>query len=214
MQVKNVMTKRVVTVGPRTPLKEVAQLLVSKRVSGVPVVDEDGSVLGVVSEGDILVKERGRPGRGSLLDHLLEVNGHEAVKHEARDAADAMTSPPITIRPERQIAEAAALMLDRCVNRLPVVDHHGKLLGIVTRADLVRAFVRDDEAIEQEIREDVILRTLWNTPERFRIEVVGGEVTIEGEVHDAESYELLARFIERVPGVVSIRSRVTWPVPS
>jgi CBS domain-containing protein len=214
MQVKNVMTKRVISVGPRTPLKEVARLLVSKRVSGLPVVDEDGSVLGVVSEGDILVKERGRPGRGSLLDHLFEVNGHEAGKHEARDAADAMTSPAITIRPERPIAEAAAMMLDRCVNRLPVVDHHGKLLGIVTRADLVRAFVREDDAIEQEIRDDVILRTLWNTPERFRIDVVGGEVTIEGEVHDAESAELLARFIERVPGVVGIRSRVTWPVPS
>jgi len=76
----------------------------------------------------------------------------------------------------------------------------------------VRAFVREDDAIENEIRQDVILRTLWNTPERFRIEVVGGEVTIEGEVHDAGSAELLTRFIERVPGVVGIRSRVTWPV--
>jgi CBS domain-containing protein len=214
MQVKNVMTKHVISVKPRTPLKDVARLLVSRRVSGVPVVDDDGSVLGVVSEGDILVKERGRPGRGSLIDHLLEVNGSEAVKHEARDAADAMTSPPVTIRPERPIAEAASLMLDRCVNRLPVVDHHGKLVGIVTRADLVRAFVREDEAIEREIRDDVILRTLWNTPERFRIAVDGGEVTIEGEVSDAESAQLLTRFIERVPGVVGIRSRVTWPVAS
>ena len=212
MQVKNVMTKRVISVKPRTPLKDVARLLVSKRVSGVPVVDEDGSVLGVVSEGDILEKERGRPGRGSLLDHLLDANGHEAVKHEARDAADAMTSPPVTIRPERAVSEAASLMLDRSVNRLPVVDHHGKLVGIVTRADLVRAFVREDEAIEREIREDVILRTLWNTPERFKVAVDGGEVTIEGEVSDAESAQLLARFIERVPGVVGIRSRVTWPV--
>jgi CBS domain-containing protein len=214
MQVKSVMTKRVISVEPRTPLKEVAQLLVSKRVSGLPVVDEDGSVLGVVSEGDILVKERGRPGRATLLDHLFDSNGDEATKHDARDAADAMTSPPITIRPDRPIAEAAALMLDRSVNRLPVVDHHGKLLGIVTRADLVRAFVREDEAIEKEIREDVILRTLWNTPERFRIDVDRGEVTIEGEVSDAESADLLARFIERVPGVVGIRSRVTWPVPA
>ena len=72
------------------------------------------------------------------------MNGHEAVKHEARDAADAMTSPPVTIRPERAVSEAAALMLDRSVNRLPVVDHHGELVGIVTRADLVRAFVRED----------------------------------------------------------------------
>lgn len=211
MKVKDVMTKSVITVGPRTSLKDVARMMVKRRVSGMPVVDDDGSVLGVVSEGDILVKERGRPGMGSLLDQLLEVNGHEAVKHDARDAADAMTSPPVTIRPERPVAEAAALMLDRCVNRLPVVDHHGKLVGIVTRADLVRAFVREDEAIEREIRDDVILRTLWSTPERFRIDVEAGEVTIEGEVTDAESAEMLARFVERVPGVIGIRSRVTWP---
>jgi CBS domain-containing protein len=212
MKIKDVMTKSVITVAPRTSLKDVARLMVARRVSGMPVVDDDGSVLGVVSEGDILVKERGRPGNGSLLDQLLEVNGRETVKHDARDAADAMTSPPVTIRPERPVAEGASLMLDRCVNRLPVVDHHGKLVGIVTRADLVRAFVREDEAIEREIREDVILRTLWNTPERFRIDVDGGEVTIEGEVSDAESAEMLARFVERVPGVMGIRSRVTWPV--
>ena len=212
MLVKDVMTKRVVAVGPRTPLKEVARTMVQKRVSGMPVVDDDGSVLGVVSEGDILVKERGRPGTASLLDHLLEVNGNETAKHDARDAADAMTSPAVTIRQDRAVAEAASLMLDRSVNRLPVVDKHGKLLGIVSRADLVRAFIRDDDAIEREIRDDVILRTLWNTPERFRIDVDAGEVTIEGEVSDAESAEMLTRFVERVPGVIGICSRVTWPV--
>lgn len=211
MKVKEVMTKTVVTVGSRTPLKDVARLLVQRRVSGLPVVDDDGTVLGVVSEGDILAKERGRPGTGSLLDHLFEVNGRETAKHDARDAADAMTSPPVTIRPDRPVTEAASLMLDRCVNRLPVVDKHGKLVGIVTRADLVRAFVREDDVIEREIREDVILRTLWNTPERFRFDVDAGEVTIEGEVSDAESAEMLARFVERVPGVIGIRSRVTWP---
>ena len=79
----------------------------------------------------------------------------------------------------------------------------------MTRADLVRAFVRDDEVIEREIRGDVILRTLWNSPDRFHVEVEAGEVTIEGEVSDAESAELLTRFVERVPGVVGIRS--TWP---
>jgi CBS domain-containing protein len=211
MKVKDVMTRDVVTVEPWTPLKEVARLMVERRVSGLPVVDEDGSVIGVVSEGDILVKERGQIGERSLFDHLLEVNGSEGVKHDAQDAANAMTSPAVTIRPDRAVSEAAALMLDRCVNRLPVVDRRGALLGIVTRADLVRAFVRKDDAIEREIREDVILRTLWNVPERFTVGVDSGEVTIEGEVADADSAELLVRFVERVPGVVGIRSRVTWP---
>jgi CBS domain-containing protein len=212
MKVKDVMTRSVITVEPRTTLKDVARLMVQRRVSGMPVIDDDGSVLGVVSEGDILAKERGRAGNGSLLDHLLEVNGSETVKHDARDAADAMTSPPVTIRPDRPVAEAASMMLDRCVNRLPVVDRHGNLVGIVTRADLVRAFVRADDVIEREIRNDVILHALWSTPERFRIEVEGGEVTIEGEVSDAESAAMLASFVERVPGVVGIRSRITWPL--
>jgi len=210
MKVSEVMTKDVVTVSTRTPLKDVARLLIARGISGLPVVDEDGSVLGVVSEADILAKERSRANERSLLDHLLEADGIDN-KHDARDAADAMTSPAVLIRPDRPVAEAAALMLDRSVNRLPVVDKHARLVGIVTRADLVRAFVRDDEAIEREIRGDVILRTLWNSPDRFHVDVEAGEVTIEGEVSDAESAELLTRFVERVPGVVGIRSRVTWP---
>jgi CBS domain-containing protein len=123
-----------------------------------------------------------------------------------------MTSPAVTIRPRRAVSEAAALMLDRRVNRLPVVDDHGRLVGIVTRSDLVRAFVRSDEEIEREIREDVILNTLWNAPDRFEIEVQEGEVTLSGKVADAQSAELLVNFIERVPGVVAVRSSVAWPV--
>jgi CBS-domain-containing membrane protein len=211
MNVSKVMTRRVITVTPRTPLKDVARLLVQRRVSGVPVVDEDGTVLGVVSEGDILVKERSRTnGYGSLLDHLFEVNS-DAYKHDARDAADAMTSPPVTIRPDRAISEAAALMLDRCVNRLPVVDRHGKLVGIVTRADLVRAYVRPDEEIVAEIREDVLRRTLWIDSETVDVEVEAGEVHLAGTVVSKSDAELIPTFVERVPGVVSVLSKLTWP---
>jgi CBS domain-containing protein len=208
MNVAKVMTRKVITVAPRTPLKEVAQTMVEKRISGMPVVDEDGTVLGVVSEADILEKERARA-NGNMVSRLLELG--DSVKHDARDAADAMTAPPITIRPQRSISEAASLMLERRINRLPVVDDHNRLVGIVTRADLVRVFVRPDAQIEEEIRSDVILKTLWNAPDRFHVDVTSGEVTIEGEVHDAESAALLVRFVERVPGVVTVRSRITWP---
>ncbi len=211
MEVAKVMTKKVVSVTPTTSLKHVAQLLLTKRISGVPVVDDDGTVLGVVSETDILMKERERNGHTPLLERLFEPEGGDERKHDARDAADAMTSPAITIRPRRSVSEAAAVMLERCVNRLPVVDQHGKLLGIVTRADLVRAFIRSDEDIEKEICDDVILKTLWNSPDRFHVDVNAGEVTIDGEVSDAESADLLTRFVERVPGVVGVRSRITWP---
>jgi CBS domain-containing protein len=197
LDVAKIMTRTVISVTPSTPLKDVAHLLLDHGISGVPVVDDDGTVLGVVSETDILEKERARI--------------HDDWKHDARDAADAMTSPALTIRPRRAVSEAAALMLDRSVNRLPVVDQQGKLVGIVTRADLVRAFVRSDDEIEKEIRNDVILRTLWNAPDRFHVDVAAGEVTIEGEVSDAESADLMQRFVEKVPGVVAVRSRITWP---
>ena len=121
-----------------------------------------------------------------------------------------MTAPPVTIRRARPVHEAAALMLDRGVNRLPVVDEHGRLVGIVTRADLVRAFARTDAEIEREIREDVLGRTMWAAPERFAVEVDGGEVTIEGRVVDQQSADVLTRLLERVPGVVHVRSDLSW----
>ena len=209
MKVADVMNKDVVVVSPRMPLKEVARVLVNHHFSGVPVVDDDGKVLGVVSEADILAKERAPGGATSVFGRALESETW-ADKHDARDAGHAMTAPAVTIDPLRSVSEAAASMLDRGVNRLPVVDADGKLVGIVTRADLVRAFVRDDSEIAREIRDDVLLRTLWESPDRFRVRVRGGEVTLAGKVNDADAAGVLVRFVERVPGVVNIRSRITW----
>jgi CBS domain-containing protein len=208
VKVAEVMNTEVITVGPSARLKDVARLLVEQRISGVPVLDEDGTVLGVVSEADILVKERGRAGT-TLFHRALELDT-ESEKYGARDAADAMTTPAVTIRPTRSVSEAASLMLERGVNRLPVVDPHGRLVGIVTRADLVRAFVRDDAEIEREIRDDVVLKTCWRSPDRFHLEVRNGEVTLDGRVADADAADMLLRFVERVPGVVNVRSQLSW----
>lgn len=209
MKVADVMNRDVVTVAPGTLLKDVARTLVERRISGVPVVDDDGTVLGVVSEADILIKEQGRGGRSSLFERVLDVDT-DSEKYSARDAADAMTTPALTIRPTRAASEAASLMLDRGVNRLPVVDPRGRLVGIVTRADLVRAFVRDDAEIEREIRDDVVLKTCWQSPDRFHLEVRNGEVTLDGRVADADAADMLLRFVERVPGVVNVRSQLSW----
>jgi CBS domain-containing protein len=209
MRVKDVMTSPVLTVGLDASLKEVAELLSHYRISGLPVTNGSGRVVGVVSEADFLYKERVAKEKRGLLGLLLEGGTDAREKLNAATAGQAMTAPAITIEPTLTVAEAAAIMLDEKINRLPVVEGD-TLLGIVTRADLVRAFVRSDEEIAEEIREDVVLRSLWISPERVSVDVADGVVTLAGEVETQAEAELLPQFAQRVPGVVSVLSKLTW----
>ena len=197
MKVKDVMSTNVMTVDPSTSLRDVAAILIKNRFSGIPVVDADGSVLGVVSEADILLKER-EPAdeEDEGLIHRFLHRGHATgdadMKLSARTAGEAMTSPAVVTRPEALVSQAASLMLDRRVNRLPVVDDGkmsgpvtgGKLVGIVTRADLVRAFARPDEEIAAEMETLVSYqRGLWNlSADAITYDVKSGEVTLGGQV--------------------------------
>ena len=210
MKVKDVMTSDVVSVRPETSLKEVARLLVERKISGVPVVAEDGTVVGVVSEGDILFKERGPFESKRMLSWFLEPHDLEAqLKFEARTAAEAMTAPAKTIPGWHSVSGAAAQMIDEGVNRLPVVDNAGKLVGIVTRADLVRAFVRSDTEIERDIREDLLVETLWlRVPDRVAVSVDGGKVTLGGSVDTRSEAELITALAAKVPA--SSRSSRRW----
>jgi CBS domain-containing protein len=210
MRVQDVMTTDVETVAPDAPLKEVAGRLVALGISGLPVVDRD-QVVGVVSEADILVKERGtNPDSPGILGLLHHGGVETEAKLHARTAGDAMTSPAVTIAPMRPVAEAAATMIDKRVNRLPVVDEDGALVGIVTRADLVRAFVRSDEEIAREIREDVVLQTLWIPPDQVNVRVKDGEVELTGCLDTQADTELVVSRTKSVPGVVGVSSDLTW----
>jgi CBS domain-containing protein len=152
MKVADAMSANVITVSPETPLKDAAGLLALHRISGLPGV-EDEQVVGVVSEADIVARSTGtRESRGLLGELFGSRRWEEEIG--ATQIREAMSSPAITIAPGRQVAEAARVMVGRRVNRLPVVDG-SRLVGIVTRADLVRAYVRSDTEIEREIREDV-----------------------------------------------------------
>jgi CBS domain-containing protein len=211
MLVKDVMTRAVVTVGPKTPLKDVARLLLDHRISGVPVVDARGAVLGVVSEADFLVKEEG-PEHRRLLAWLTSSRSAaraRAAKLEAVTAGEAMTSPPATIAPTRPVAEAASVMTQRKISRLPVVEA-GRLVGIVTRADLVRAYVRSDAELTRMIREEVILGILWLDPAPFTVEVTDGVAVIRGRVERRSTAEMLARVAAMVPGIIRVEADVTW----
>jgi CBS domain-containing protein len=212
MKIAEIMHRDVLTVTPETSLKDVAALLVRHRISGVPVVGPDGRVVGVVSEADIVLKEQGfEVELGSFLGRLLDDAYGDNDRFDARTAGDAMTSPAVTASPTQSVYEAARLMATKKVNRLPVVQG-SRLVGIVTRADIVRAFQRDDDEIEREIAQDVLLETLWIDPEPLEIRVEDGVVTLGGTVETKTIAQIVAAYVRRVPGVVAVHSELGWHV--
>ncbi len=215
MTVRDVMTAPVFSVSTSTPLKDVARLLVDHRISGVPVIDDAGAVVGVVSEADLLLKAGGheiarRRWFGRLMGETREASTRH-VKIGAITAGEAMTSPPATIEVDRSTTAAATLMVDLDVNRLPVLED-GRLVGIVSRADLVRAFVRSDDQLAESIRHDVLLRVLWLNPELFDVEVHNGVASVGGRVERRSTAEMIERAVRSVPGVVDVTSAVTWDI--
>jgi CBS domain-containing protein len=204
VKVEAVMTKHVVSVRPETSLKDVAALLARRGISGVPVVDDGQRVLGVVSQTDILVKEGGRGIGAGGLGSAAEVER----KLAARSAGEAMTQPAISVYAHAPVAQAARLLHEHGIDRLPVLDRRDRLAGIVTRADLVRAFARADGEIAHEIREEVLRRTFWIAPETIEVAVERGEVHLAGPVADSRTAELVAELVQRVPGVVAVRAEL------
>ena len=215
MTIADVMTHPVLTVPRDAPLKDVARLLVEHGISGVPVADEDGAVVGVVSEADFLVKEQGaaevrhRP-LARLFGESSETRRQLGVV-ASRTAGEAMSAPAVTIESTRPIHEAAAIMTSRRVNRLPVVDG-GRLVGIVTRADLLRAYLRTDEELADVIRNDVLLRILWLDPAGFEVSVRDGEAVIKGRVERRSTAEIIEETVRLVPGIVALTVRIPWAI--
>ena len=212
MKVNEIMTREVLTVPPETSLRDLARLLAEHRISGVPVVGSDGAILGVVSGADILVKERGPfAARGSVLAWLFGdgTAPDELRRHAATTVGEAMTMPAITIEADRPLREAAALMLDRRVNRLPVTAN-GLLVGILTRADLVRAYVRRDQEALTAIREQVIRKTMWLDPDDMVVEVHEGTARIAGVVDRRSTAAILERLIGLVDGVDLVINDLRW----
>jgi len=207
------MTSPVVTVRLIAPLKEVAQLLVDNKISGLPVIDVDGTVLGVVSEADFLVKEGGPDAvRHRPLARFIgesRTSRSQLEKLHATRAADAMTAPAITIESSRPISEAARIMTDHGINRLPVVDAD-RLVGIVTRADLVRAYVRSDDELADTIREDVIRRMLWLDPGLFNVQVKHGIASISGHVDRRSTAAMVEEATAAVPGIIDVEPSIAW----
>ena len=209
MKVRDVMTREVTTVPPGASLKEAARLLVQHRISGLPVVDNQDQVLGVVSEADVLRKEAAALPPRRPFAWLTGEPEFDKSKLEAHLVGEAMTAPALTVEPDRPVGAAAKLMVEKGVNRLPVIED-GKLVGIVTRADLVRAFVRSDAEIAREIRDDVVVHDLWLDKHSVQVKVEDGEVTLAGRLDDRANAEALEALVSKVPGVVGVHSKLAW----
>lgn len=212
MRVEDIMTPSPQVVGPETSLREVAELLASHGISGIPVV-ENGDVLGVVSKSDIVEQEQQAESElvqmGGLLERfraLAKTHSQPRAKVEPRTAREAMSSPPLTVEPQVSAVGAAWLMTQHDVHRLPVV-WNGRLVGMVTRTDLVRAFARSDAQIEQEIVEDV-LPGLGLSSNDIAVVVKNGTVTLSGEVDDELDARCLPHAVRSVIGVIGVDSEV------
>jgi CBS domain-containing protein len=203
MNVRDVMTSEVATVGIEASIKEVGRLLSEREVSGVPVVDRDRRLRGVVTEADVVAMMRPEKERG-VIARLL----HRARTTESRTAGEAMTSPGITVGPDDPVSRAAGLMVEHDLTRLLVV-LDGRLVGIVSRADLVRSFVRTDREIAEELEETLHYRFLL-APGTVEATVANGKVTLEGELDSRENAAMLEAAVGEIPGVVAVSSRLTW----
>ncbi|KNE79297.1 MULTISPECIES: CBS domain-containing protein [Streptomyces] len=221
-KVGTVMTIDVVRAVAATPFQDIVTRLDDHGISGMPVVDDDEKVIGVISVSDLM---GGRPspdgaggretGPGARTGALrLPRLGHTARRAAGEDgraptAGELMTSPAVTVRALDSIAHAARTMARHQVERLPVVDEEDRLVGIVTRRDLLQIFLRPDADIRREIIDEVLVDALWLPPHAIGVTVVGGVVVLEGCLERRSEVPIAEHMAGQVDGVVSVVSHLT-----
>jgi CBS domain-containing protein len=204
--IRDVMTTQVVTVEATTPFKDIVARLARHRVSAVPVVQEDGRLIGIVSEADLLSEWDSRP---SWLARLSRITGGgRRGKAKATVAAELATVPARTIGPNAGLAEATKMFHEHGMKRLPVVDADGRLVGIVSRSDVLSVYLRPDTEILQEIRHELRDR-LWIDPGSLQVTVENGVVTLDGRLDRKSSVSIVDRVVRRVAGVISVENHLT-----
>jgi CBS domain-containing protein len=190
-RVQDVMTIEVVVAHPTTPVKQVADLLAGHGLSALPVIDGRGRVLGVVSETDLFGDSQ-RPAGGPV----------------ATTAGEVMTSPAVTVSPHATLTEAARRMQADGLKRLPVVAGSGRLIGIVSRADLLRPLVRPDEHISRDVEE--LLERKLLVAAGVEVEVRDGIVTLTGQLERRSLIPILVGLTDRIEGVVRVEDWLTF----
>ncbi len=206
MQAKEIMSAPVLTVAPGTPVRDAVQLMLGNHVSGLPVVDERGHLVGVITEADLLLKEvepkPGTPvveGPGPWLWFERLVGAHR--KAEGRTVGEVMTHHVVTAEEETAVHELAARMVRHQINRLPIVRGR-EVVGIVTRADILKIFLRGDEDLAAEVQRivDDFIRPL----EEVRVAVKRGVLILRGRLASPARRSALLTLVEHIDGLIAI----------
>ncbi|MGC9407870.1 CBS domain-containing protein [Streptomyces sp. DZ1-3] len=205
--VGDLMTRGVIQVHRNASLKEIAVLLADNDVTAVPVVDDLRHPIGVVSEADLVVRIAERPDPAGPVVYAAPTRTDDTAGDDVTAEA-LMTAPAECARPEWTVVEAARAIKSAGVKRLPVVDEAGQLVGIVSRGDLLRVFLRRDTALREEISRDLLVRTLGLAPTSLTVEVADGRVTLKGRVDSAELVPVIERLCLGVDGVVSVDTEI------
>jgi CBS domain-containing protein len=208
--VSDVMTTRVHVASPLAPFKLLVRLIEENRVSAIPIVDQQGMPVGIVSESDLLLKER-RLELESSRDLLHgQKRRHERAKAAGTVASELMTSPAMTVASDTRLSKAARLMQEKNVRRLVVVDPRGRISGIVSRSDLLQVFLRTDDELRDEIAGKLIPAVLLSPDDAVEVEVSWNVATLTGEVDRKTDAEILARLTRELDGVVEVVNRLSY----
>lgn len=209
-RIRDVMTTEVVTLGEDTPYRDIVELLTGRGVSGAPVLDDNGRVVGVVSAVDLLrkIEYAGTLSTAQVLESTARQQAR--AKAIAAVAREVMTAPAYTVSPDATVGTAARMMDSLGVKRLPVVDEQRRLRGIVTRTDLLRVFLNADALIAGEVRREVFERVLGLDPAGVDVEVAGGVVTLSGTLPRRRDVEIAVRLAQAVDGVVEVVDRLRY----
>jgi len=195
MHVRDLMTTDVVAVAPTTSIRDAARMMFRYRVSGLPVVDPEGHVLGIITEGDFLSMELERADGGATAELVSEVMSHSV----------------LSISPDLEVMDAARFMSEHDVKRVVVVED-GTMSGIISRFDIVAGFTRPDDLIEDEIREDLIRRVLFVDPSTVDVTVSNGVVRLFGKIGTRTEVRLMEELTRRLDGVVDVDNELEWRI--
>ncbi|CAL9361094.1 MULTISPECIES: CBS domain-containing protein [unclassified Streptomyces] len=219
-EVGAVMTTDVVTAAYGTPLGDVVRALAEHRVGGLPVTDDEDRVIGVISTSD-LSRPRSRTAGPDDAPRSWRVRPRRAGRRllrtvlgrrRPRTAGAVMSAPAVTVGAHATVTEASWIMTGHGVERLPVVDDEGRLVGIVTRGDLLQAVLRTDGGIERAVRRDVLGTALWLTPRALAVTVEDGVVTLTGQVERRSDSDVAVRAASRLDGVVAVVDQLSYRV--